>query len=85
LLRFFWGGRDRSGVMRSGCPAGTGFNDTIEFIVAGTGDQTKVGVALALSLADIYGDAAGCFDVTNAIVGNQIPTPGHGARRGVRR
>jgi hypothetical protein len=39
----------------------------------------------ALSLIDIEGDAAGCFDITNAIVGNQIPTPGHGVRRGVRR
>jgi hypothetical protein len=27
----------------------------------------------------------GCFDVTNAIVGNQIPTPGHKVRRGLRR
>jgi hypothetical protein len=59
--------------MRSGCPAGTGFNDTIEFIVAGTGDQTKVGVALALSLADIYGDAAGCFDITKCDRGRSDP------------
>ena len=50
------------------------------------GDQLRVGVAAqALTLADILGDAAGCFDVTNAVVGNQIPTPGHGVRRGVRR
>jgi hypothetical protein len=50
------------------------------------GDVEEVGTAAqALTLADIYGDAAGCFDVTNAIVGNQIPTPGHSVRRGVRR
>jgi len=30
-------------------------------------------------------DAESCFDINNAIVGNQIPTPGHGVRRGVRR
>jgi len=27
----------------------------------------------------------GCFDVTNAVVGNQIPPPTHGVRRGARR
>ncbi|MGC1189728.1 MAG: choice-of-anchor Q domain-containing protein [Candidatus Binatus sp.] len=30
-------------------------------------------------------DAESCFDITNAIVGNQIPTPSHSVRRGVRR
>ena len=30
-------------------------------------------------------DAEGCFDINNAIVGNQIPIPGHGVRRGVHR
>jgi len=40
---------------------------------------------MALTLADITGDAALCFDVTNAVVGNQTPTPGHGVRRRVRR
>jgi predicted outer membrane repeat protein len=30
-------------------------------------------------------DIESCFDITNAIVGNQIPTPPHGARRRVRR
>jgi hypothetical protein len=39
----------------------------------------------ALVLVDPDGDGAGCFDINNAIVGNQIPTPGHGVRRGVRR
>ncbi len=49
------------------------------------GDELATGVDLALTLADILGDAAGCFDITNAIVGNQIPTPSHSVRRGVRR
>jgi len=49
------------------------------------GDEELVGIDEALSLIDIEGDAAGCFDITNAIVGNQIPTSGHGVRRGVRR
>ena len=43
------------------------------------------GNPFALVLTDELGDGAGCFDVTNAIVGNQIVTPGHGVRRGVRR
>ena len=43
------------------------------------------GNPFALVLTDSDGDRAGCFDVTNAIVGNQLPTPPHGVRRGVRR
>ena len=43
------------------------------------------GNPFALVLTDEEGDGAGCFDVTNAIVGNQIPTPAHSVRRGVRR
>jgi len=38
----------------------------------------------ALILSNSDGDQ-GCLDITNAIVGGQIPTPGHGVRRGVRR
>jgi len=49
------------------------------------GDRLDVGVEHALTLADITGDAALCFDVTNAIVGSQTPPPGHGVRRRVRR
>jgi hypothetical protein len=49
------------------------------------GDEMDVGLDLALTLNEIEGDATECFDITNAIVGNQIPTPGHGVRRGVRR
>lgn len=43
------------------------------------------GNPFALVLTDEEGDGAGCFDVTNAIVGSQIPTPSHSVRRGVRR
>ncbi len=39
--------------------------------------------ALVLTDSDLHG--YGCFDINNAIVGSQIPTPGHGVRRGVRR
>jgi hypothetical protein len=37
----------------------------------------------ALVLTDIDGDRAGCFDITNAIVGGQLPTPrpGGGTRK----
>ena len=46
------------------------------------GDMRKSGLHTALTLADITGDAALCFDVTNAVVGNQTPTPpGHRIRR----
>ena len=50
------------------------------------GDVEEVGVGeAAITLADILGDAAGCFDITNAIVGSQIPKPTPSVRRGVRR
>jgi hypothetical protein len=38
----------------------------------------------ALLISDLD-DAEQCFDVTNAIVGSQIPKPSHSVRRGVRR
>jgi len=38
----------------------------------------------ALLISDLN-DAEQCFDVTNAIVGSQIPKPSHSVRRGVRR
>jgi hypothetical protein len=43
------------------------------------------GNPFALVLSDNNGDGEGCFDITNAIVGTQIPTPAHSVRRGVRR
>jgi hypothetical protein len=39
----------------------------------------------ALVLTTTDGDFAGCFDITNAIVGNQIDPPTRTVRRGVRR
>ena len=39
----------------------------------------------ALVLSTVDGAFAGCFDVTNAIVGNQITAPARAVRRGVRR
>jgi hypothetical protein len=65
---------------------GLGGNGPFALVVTDLhGDEEEVGTELALTLADIYGDAAGCFDITNAVVGSQIPTPGHSVRRGVRR
>jgi len=42
------------------------------------------GNPFAILISDLD-DAIECFDVTNAIVGQQIPTPPHGARRRIRR
>jgi hypothetical protein len=39
----------------------------------------------ALVLTTTDGDFAGCFDITNAITGNQIDPPTRTVRRGVRR
>jgi hypothetical protein len=38
-----------------------------------------------LVLTTTDGDFAGCFDITNAITGNQIDPPTRTVRRGVRR
>ncbi len=69
-------------------PAGSCGEWSLNLEVAGL-DTKTIGLSgsnpFALVLTDTDGDRAGCFDVTNAIVGNQIPTAGHGARRGVRR
>ncbi len=57
---------------------------TINLELAGL-DLTPLGNGpFALILRNSDNDQ-GCFDITNAIVGNQIPTPGHSVRRGVRR
>jgi hypothetical protein len=60
---------------------------TLNLEVAGL-NTTALGLGggnpFAILITD-FDDAEACFDVTNAIVGNQIPTPGHGVRRGVRR
>ncbi|MGC2756447.1 hypothetical protein [Candidatus Binatus sp.] len=69
-------------------PAGSCGEWTLNLEVAGL-DTSALGLGgsnpFALVLTDTDGDRAGCFDITNAIVGNQIPTPGHRVRRGVRR
>ncbi len=66
---------------------------TLNLEVAGL-DTATLGLGggnpFALVLTDsplglVTADASVCFDITNAIVGNQIVTPGHGVRRGVRR
>ena len=60
---------------------------TLNLEVAGL-NTTALGLGggnpFALLISDFV-DAESCFDINNAIVGNQIPTPGHGVRRGVRR
>ncbi|MGC1190916.1 MAG: hypothetical protein WA861_10025 [Candidatus Binatus sp.] len=40
---------------------------------------------MSLWLNDSDGSGPFCFDIDNAIIGNQIPTPAHMVRRGVRR
>jgi hypothetical protein len=78
-------------------PAGACGSWTLNLQVAGlnTLDTSTVnlpGTAAApwaLVISDMgsggFSDASECFDISNAIVGNQIPTPGHGVRRGTRR
>ena len=56
---------------------------TVNIEVAGIDSSGLGNGPFALVLSNPDGDT-GCFDITNAIVGNQIPTPGHGVRRGVR-
>ena len=61
---------------------------TLNLEVAGL-DTPAIGLGggnpFALVLSDLNLHAWACFDVNNAIVGNQIPTPAHSVRRGVRR
>jgi hypothetical protein len=60
---------------------------TLNLEVAGLNTTTlglTGGNPFALLISDFV-DAESCFDITNAIVGNQIPTPSHSVRRGVRR
>ena len=69
-------------------PAGSCGEWTVNLEVAGL-DTSTLGLGgsnpFALVLTNADGDRAGCFDINNAIVGNQIPTRGHTVRRGVRR
>jgi hypothetical protein len=57
---------------------------TVNIEVAGIDSSNLGNGPFSLVLSNPDGDQ-GCFDITNAVVGNQIPTPGHGVRRGVRR
>ena len=60
---------------------------TLNIQVAGLNTSTiglGGGNPFALILDDVAGNE-GCFDITNAIVGSQIPAPTHKVRRGVRR
>ena len=68
-------------------PVGSCGEWTLNLEVAGL-NTPAVGLGgsnpFALIIDDLT-DADQCFDITNAIVGQQIPTPPHGARRRVRR
>jgi hypothetical protein len=57
---------------------------TVNVEIAGIDSAFLGNGPFALGLRNPDGDT-GCFEITNAVVGNQIPTPGHGVRRGVRR
>jgi len=57
---------------------------TVNIEVAGINSSDLGNGPFSLVLSNPDGDT-GCFDITNAIVGSQIPVPGHGVRRGVRR
>jgi hypothetical protein len=57
---------------------------TVNIELAGIDSSDLGNGPFSLVLSNSDGDT-GCFDITNAIVGNQIPTPGHSVRRGVRR
>ena len=67
-------------------PGGTCGEWTLNIEVAGL-DTAAIGLGGSNPFALVVEDGdknEGCFDVSNAIVGNQIPTP-HKVRRGVRR
>jgi CSLREA domain-containing protein len=57
---------------------------TINIEVSGADTEPFGNGPFALILSNPDGDT-GCFDITNAIVGSQLPPTSHGVRRGVRR
>jgi len=68
-------------------PGGACGQWTLNVEVAGL-DTEAIGLGGGNPFALVVEDGdknVGCFDVTNAIVGNQIPTPARKVRRGVRR
>ena len=71
-------------VQISPTPAGACGEWSINIEVSDFDASLFVSNPFALVIEDLDGNAQ-CFDITNAIVGNQIPTPGHKVRRRVRR
>ena len=57
---------------------------SVNIEVAGIDSSNLGDGPFSLVLSNPDGDT-GCFDITNAVVGNQTPTPSHGVRRRVRR
>jgi hypothetical protein len=74
-------------IVQLSTPNGTCGEWTLNIEVAGL-DTATIGLGGGNPFALVVEDGdknEGCFDVTNAIVGSQIPAPGHSVRRGVRR
>jgi hypothetical protein len=74
-------------IVQLGTPEGSCGEWTLNIQVAGL-NTSSIGLGggnpFALVLDDVHGNEA-CFDITNAIVGSQIPTSTPKVRRGVRR
>jgi predicted outer membrane repeat protein len=74
-------------IVQLATPLGTCGQWTVNIEVAGL-DTASIGLGGGNPFALVVEDGdknEGCFDVTNAIVGSQIPAPSHSVRRGVRR
>jgi hypothetical protein len=74
-------------IVQLATPPGSCGQWTVNIEVAGL-DTASIGLGGGNPFALVVEDGdknEGCFDVTNAIVGSQIPAPGHSVRRGVRR
>jgi len=74
-------------IVELSTPEGTCREWTLNVEVAGL-DTAAIDLGGSNPFALVVEDGdknEGCFDVSNAIVGNQIPTPIHKVRRGVRR
>ena len=74
-------------IVQLATPPGSCGQWTVNIEVAGL-DTATIGLGGGNPFALVVEDGdknEGCFDVTNAIVGSQIPAPSHSVRRGVRR
>ena len=74
-------------IVQLATPQGSCGQWTLNIEVAGL-DTATIGLGGGNPFALVVEDGdknEGCFDVTNAIVGSQIPKPSHSVRRGVRR